>query len=167
MTSEALVLNLTGPEATIELGCELGKLLQGGEVIALRGDLGAGKTTLIQGLSRGLQIPPETAVTSPTFVLVINLTGGRLDLNHIDLYRLDLDEAIELGLEEILAEDEPGSPVTAIEWAERAEELLPLDRLEIKLAWTGPETRQAELRSLGPRAARVAGEMARLFDSKK
>ena len=102
------------PTETESLGEQWGRAAQRGWVIALTGDLGAGKTQLVRGLARGLGIP--TRVHSPTFTLVIEYAGGRLPLFHLDLYRLDTPEQIHgAGLDEFLRAD----GVTVIEWAER------------------------------------------------
>ena len=94
--------------------------LAGGEIFALHGVLGAGKTQLVKGLARGLEY--TGAVTSPTFTIVHEYVGGRLPIYHLDLYRLkDEDDAIRLGLEEYM----PSDGVTIIEWPERVPSLLP------------------------------------------
>jgi len=152
-----IIINLNGPEATRDLGRRLGQLLRGGEVVALRGELGAGKTTLVQGLALGLGLEQES-VTSPSFVLIANLIGGRLELKHVDLYRLNAEEAVELGLEELMTGPGSETGVTALEWAERAEEMLPSDRFEINLSWLGPHKRRAEIRALGPWTRKVLSE---------
>ncbi|TLN04344.1 tRNA (adenosine(37)-N6)-threonylcarbamoyltransferase complex ATPase subunit type 1 TsaE [bacterium] len=109
------------------LGEETGRLLKGGEVICLTGDLGAGKTHFAKGVARGLGI--SETVTSPTFTL-INEYSGRLMLYHVDAYRLcDPDEAYDLGLEEYLY----GDGVTLVEWPERVAGLLPADLLTIDI----------------------------------
>ena len=101
-------------DETFELAKRIGDQLAGGEVFLLSGDLGAGKTVFAKGLAAGLGISPAD-VTSPTFTLV-NCHEGRLRLYHIDLYRLEAGAHQELGLEEILEEE---NAVTVIEWAER------------------------------------------------
>jgi len=94
--------------------------LVGGEIFALSGVLGAGKTQLVKGLARGLGYPGE--VTSPTFTLVNEYRGGRLPLYHIDLYRIGTEkEAVAFGIEEYL----PSAGVTVVEWPERIVSLLP------------------------------------------
>src|SRR5580704_11711709 len=96
-------------EETLEFGEQLARELQRGDVIALSGELGAGKTALVKGLARGLGIALD--VTSPTFTLIHEYKGGRLPLYHIDLYRIRGEkEAIALGLDEYL----PGDGVTVI-----------------------------------------------------
>lgn len=102
------------PADTLALGELWGRTIQSGRVIALCGDLGAGKTQLVKGLARGLGI--EERVHSPTFALVNIYSGGRLPLFHLDLYRLDSrEQIIGAGLEEYLRP----AGVTVIEWAER------------------------------------------------
>lgn len=123
----------------------LGRTARAGEVFALRGDLGAGKTCLIQGLAEGLGI--TSPVTSPTFVL-IGEHRGRLPLYHVDLYRMDsLAEVRALGLEELLADWRDG--VTAIEWAERAEALVPAETVWLTLEGAGDEMRTIEVAGIG------------------
>jgi tRNA threonylcarbamoyladenosine biosynthesis protein TsaE len=110
-----------------------------GTVVALSGDLGAGKTCFIQGLAAGLGI--EGPVTSPTFVLIVEHVG-RLPLYHVDLYRTEsLEEIRGLGLEELL----DGSGVTAIEWAEKAEPLLPSRTVRVRIRGAGDEPRVIEI----------------------
>ncbi len=102
------------PEETFQLGCDLGRRACRGHVFGLFGDMGAGKTVFVKGLAIGLEIT-ET-VSSPTYGLVSNYAGGRLNLFHLDLYRLDTPEQIyAAGLEEYL---QPQG-VSAIEWMER------------------------------------------------
>ena len=98
---------------TVELGERLAASLRAGATLLLHGDLGAGKTTLVRGIAKGLGIDP-VEVSSPTFVLIQEYTG-RLKLYHVDLYRVERAAVDDLGLEE-LAE---GSAVVVIEWAER------------------------------------------------
>ena len=99
---------------TREIGARLAVELEPDGVLLLTGDLGAGKTVLVQGLAAALGIDPRQ-VHSPTFTVVREHQGGRQVLAHIDLYRLEPDEAAALGIEEILA----GPGVKAVEWAER------------------------------------------------
>ena len=102
-------------EKTLILGEQLGRCLRSGDIVLLFGDLGAGKTTLTQGICQGLGLNKGEYIRSPTFTLV-NLYQGRIPINHIDLYRLDSFAEIEaLGLEEYLFSD----GVSIIEWAEK------------------------------------------------
>jgi tRNA threonylcarbamoyladenosine biosynthesis protein TsaE len=136
---------LTSRSATESLGKILGRCLEGGEVLALCGELGAGKTALVRGIAAGLGAPP-TAVSSPTFVL-IHEYQGRLPLIHVDLYRLRSEtDAAATGIMEYF----DGTAVTAIEWADRFPLLLPDDRLEIRLTHRSPATRKARLAAHGP-----------------
>jgi tRNA threonylcarbamoyladenosine biosynthesis protein TsaE len=139
--------------ATQAAGQALGAAVQPGQVIALRGNLGAGKTTFVQGLARGIGVSGR--VSSPTFVLVNEYTGARgVRLAHVDTYRLGvaaLDEAEGLGIEELL---EDAGTVVAIEWAERVQELLPEDHLLVELGYgTGEDERVIRISALGPHSA--------------
>jgi tRNA threonylcarbamoyladenosine biosynthesis protein TsaE len=108
------------PAETFALGKEIAAKLRSGEVLALDGDLGAGKTQFVKGLAAGLGC--ADVVTSPTFTLVHEYTGGRLPLFHLDFYRLDSSgEALGLGLDDYLA----AGGVLAIEWAGKFPDLLP------------------------------------------
>jgi tRNA threonylcarbamoyladenosine biosynthesis protein TsaE len=118
---------------TQRLGTRLGEMLQAGDVILLEGPLGSGKTLLTQGIAHGLGI--SDYITSPSFTLINEYrpreSGGRLALYHMDLYRLGkaADEAVAMGMEEYLY----GDGVSVIEWAERAQEILPAGHLLIKM----------------------------------
>lgn len=133
-----MVIDLPNAKATQALGQALGEQLSAGSVLLLKGDLGSGKTTLVQGLGKGLGI---TAIDSPTFTLINEYTKGRLPLYHIDLYRLSAAEADGLFLETYWdgVEVEPG--IVAIEWSERLTHLPP-EPIEIALAYL-PTGRQA------------------------
>jgi len=121
------IVETNSPDETWALAAEMAEELEAGTVIALHGDLGAGKTCFIQGFAAALGI--KEPITSPTYTL-IGEYEGRLPLHHIDLYRLSgPEEALGLGLEEYF--DVNG--ITAIEWAERAEGLLPSDLLHVEI----------------------------------
>ncbi len=156
-------LLLADEAATEGLGEALGRLAGPGDVIALIGELGSGKTTLVRGLARGLGVPPEVAVVSPTFTLV-NEYPGRLPLYHLDLYRLGEEELEGLGLQELgLEEYLYGPGVAAIEWAERLGRAMPANCLEVRLSLWPPETgerRLAEVLGHGGRAAELAAGLA-------
>ncbi len=114
-------------EETIRLGEALADVLQPGDVVALFGELGSGKTRLVQGVCRGMGVAED--VTSPSFTL-INEYSGRMPVYHFDFYRLErLEEIAALGIDEYF--DGPG--VCLIEWAERALPLLPEPRLDVHL----------------------------------
>lgn len=133
------------PDATFAAGARLGRALQPGDVVALVGDLGAGKTLFARGVGHGLGV---RRVQSPTFVVVQAHTDGRLPLWHADLYRLDdVDDLEQLGLEDLWRAD----GVLLVEWADRFPGLLPDDHLEVRLSEEG-EGRRLELRAHGPRA---------------
>lgn len=109
-------------------GEALGATLEAGDLIALRGDLGAGKTTLAQAIARGFGVKAE--VTSPTYALVHQYTGSRGTLWHLDLYRIaSPNDLLHLGWDDILA----GDAAVMIEWPERAGALLPAARLDVQL----------------------------------
>ena len=138
---------LRSPEQTRALGRRLGALLQAGDFVALVGELGAGKTLLVRGAAEGAGV--TDAASSPTFALVNLYRGGKVALQHLDLYRLaGPAELFALGFEDLLAEP----AATLCEWADRAGPALPSDRLEILLEQTGPRERRATLRAHGARA---------------
>ncbi len=126
-------------EETFTIGQRLASTLRPGDVIALDGDLGAGKTHFIQGLAAGLG--HTGPVTSPTFTLLHEYTGGRLPLYHLDFYRLDTpEEALRIGLDEYLALP----AILAIEWASKFPHLLPPGTRWIHIHTAEEHTRQIE-----------------------
>ena len=137
--------------ATQRLGQALGRLLQAGDVIALIGELGAGKTCFVQGLARGLGVPPEERVQSPTFTIVSE-HAGRLPLYHLDLYRINArSELDDLGLEQYLE----GQGVAAVEWMDRFADLAPADHLEVRLQIAGARRRTITATPHGARSAEL------------
>lgn len=159
MTSAVVLVDA---EATARAGAILARLLQGGDSIALVGDLGAGKTTLVGGLVVAIG---GGSASSPTFSLVNEYPGGRLIVWHVDLYRIErAAELVELGLDDIM-EDPRG--VCVIEWADRFA-VLPPDHLRVDLTHSvmpasndrgnGPyETRALVASGTGPRGQALAG----------
>jgi tRNA threonylcarbamoyladenosine biosynthesis protein TsaE len=144
------------PEETRRLAASLAHGLRPGDVVALKGELGSGKTEFVHGLARGLEVPPEAHVASPSFALVHEYPG-RLLLVHIDLYRLErVPPEMWPDLEEYLA----GPQVVAVEWAERLEELLPADCLEVRLSILGETSRSLEFLARGPRSRELLEELA-------
>ncbi|MDB4964896.1 MAG: tRNA threonylcarbamoyladenosine biosynthesis protein TsaE [Myxococcales bacterium] len=147
MTSAA-TLESDSPAATQTLGERLGRLLEAGDVVALLGDLGAGKTAFVQGVARGLDVT-SARVASPTFTIV-NEHPGRVPLYHIDLYRLvHADELFELGFQEYLG----GDGVAVVEWFDRFPDEQPAERLEIRIEITGEQSRRLRATAHGARAA--------------
>jgi tRNA threonylcarbamoyladenosine biosynthesis protein TsaE len=127
------------PEETIEFGRRLATELRAGDVVALTGELGAGKTCLVKGIALGLGIAHE--ITSPTFTIIHEYRGVLLPFYHIDLYRLDsTQEVIAVGIEEYL----PGDGVTVIEWAEKIEALLPKHAKRVHMEVVGENARRIE-----------------------
>lgn len=128
------------PTETFDYGRQLGAELQPGDVLALTGDLGAGKTCLVKGIAHGLGIAQE--VTSPTFTLIHEYRGGRLLLYHVDLYRLDsVEQAVAIGIEDYLGND----GVTVIEWAEKIESLLPPATRHVRIEFMNDNSRRIEI----------------------
>jgi tRNA threonylcarbamoyladenosine biosynthesis protein TsaE len=149
-------VNLADPAATRRVGERLAGLVRGGDAIALIGELGAGKTTLVAGLVAGLG---GGAAASPTFSLVNEYPGGRLVVWHVDLYRLErAAELPELGLDDAI-----GDPrgICVIEWADRFD-VLPPDHLRIELAYLPDgrtEGRRLAASGTGPRGRELAAEL--------
>ena len=131
---------------TAQLGAALAKVLPSGTTVALVGTLGAGKTRLVQAVAAALGVLPGS-VTSPTFVLINEYTGGRLLIYHFDTYRLkDDDEFLELGPDEYFESD----GLVFIEWADRVAHLLPAERLEISIEIVGDTERQITIEGTSP-----------------
>ncbi len=128
------------PAETFELGRKVAATLRGGEVLALDGDLGAGKTHFVKGIAAGLGCDAD--VTSPTFTLIHEYTGGRLPLHHFDFYRLESeDEVLRLGLDDYLGTE----GVAAIEWAGKFPALLPRAARWFRFRAGEGETREIEV----------------------
>ena len=149
-------------EQTEEVGRVLGTMLEAGDLICLFGDLGAGKTHFSYGVARGLQVQDQY-VTSPTFTFV-NIYQGRIPLYHIDLYRLkDPSELESIGFEEYLDSD----GATVIEWAERAEEELPEEKLNVYISDVSENSRELGFFAEGERYERLlAGFRKSIADDK-
>ena len=118
MTAKKIIITTHSYAETRELGQKIGALIEQPTIIALHGDLGGGKTAFVQGLARGLEVPSDYYITSPTFTL-INEYPGRLTLFHVDLYRLEtVDDIEDIGLGELLYDQ----GVLAVEWADKLPE---------------------------------------------
>lgn len=149
---------LSSPGETESFGYAIGRLLRGGEVLALIGELGVGKTALVRGIVAGLDIP-AASVTSPTF-MIVHEYQGRLPVVHIDLYRLQRHEEAEaIGLSDYLTDD----AVVAIEWADRFLELLPEDRLEVRLAHRTRTTRGVRVDASGSRSRSLLAQIKNIM----
>jgi len=136
------------PEQTRRIGTRLGRLLRGLDLVCLYGTLGSGKTTLTQGLARGIGF--RGRVTSPTFGLARVYPGRRLTLYHVDLYRVGAGETGDIGLEDFL-----GDPRAAcvVEWPEAAANYYPRDRLEARLRHADRgRSRKLSFSARGPRS---------------
>lgn len=141
-----LVVELKSAIATRKLGEILGKVLPPGSVLLLFGNLGAGKTTLVQGIGSGLGI--DEAIVSPTFTLINEYTEGRLPLYHLDLYRLEPTEAASLYLETYWEGIEVPPGITAIEWAQKLP-YKPSSYLAVNMNHSATGGRQAQLQAVG------------------
>lgn len=143
----SFVSDLSDPNATHHLGYKLGQCCLKGTILLLSGDLGSGKTTLVQGLGAGLGI--VEAISSPTFNLINEYLEGRIPLYHVDLYRLEMSQVDGLELEEVYCNGgEVLSGVLAIEWAERMREP-PQSAISLRLEYASSGGRQATLRAYG------------------
>ncbi len=135
-------------DETRKLGERIGAVATAGTVLALYGDLGSGKTSFVQGLGRGLGVPDNYYITSPSYTL-INEYPGRLLLFHIDLYRItDAVDIEDIGLYEILEED----GVVAIEWAERMGKDLPPNHVKLQFEIIDDKTRKISIIPRGLKA---------------
>ncbi|HXX94922.1 MAG TPA: tRNA (adenosine(37)-N6)-threonylcarbamoyltransferase complex ATPase subunit type 1 TsaE [Planctomycetota bacterium] len=144
------------PQETSDWGRRIGEICRPGTLLALHGDLGAGKTRFVKGVARGLDAAREEDVTSPTFVLM-NLYSGRLVLAHFDLYRLDRVDLETLGFYDYRRE-----AVIALEWAEKVEEKLLGDHLRISFEITGEHSRRLMFQARG-KASRELLDRMNLF----
>lgn len=139
------------PANTQSLGRRIGATLSTGMVLTLTGDLGSGKTAFVQGLARGLDVPDEYYVTSPTYT-IINEYPGRLPLFHIDLYRMSGVESLDdIGLYDIFHPEH----VIAIEWPALIASELPEDHLALKFEIIDDEKRNISIRAYGLNAQDV------------
>ena len=149
----SLTLRSKSPAQTRRIGARLGRLLQAGDVVLLCGELGSGKTCLVQGIGQGLAVPDP--VTSKSFVL-LGEHQGRLTLYHGDLYRLeDPLEAEELALTEYCADG-----ALVVEWADRAWEVFPPEHLLVRLEISGARERDMMLEAHGERYERLLAALA-------
>ncbi len=151
----SLVLDMPDLAATAAFGRRLGGLLFPGAVVALVGELGAGKTHLARAIAEGLGVPDSRVVTSPTFVLVQEYQG-RLPISHFDAYRLHSEgEFADLGAAEYFE----GGGVSLVEWADRVPGCLPAEHLRVTLAITGETSRRALVEGRGRRYEALVAAM--------
>jgi tRNA threonylcarbamoyladenosine biosynthesis protein TsaE len=145
----------SSPEQTWKVGQILGSRLQPGDTVCLYGDLGAGKTSLSYGIALGLEVQ-EQYITSPTFTFV-NEYKGRVPFYHIDLYRLEEPEELgDIGLDEYIDSD----GVTVIEWADRAEDELPEERLSVYLNYVDEHSREMGFLAEGARYEKLLRDLS-------
>jgi tRNA threonylcarbamoyladenosine biosynthesis protein TsaE len=145
VSRDPLVVVTTSAAQTQDLAAALGQIAVAGDLVLLAGEMGAGKTAFAQGFARGLGIADQ--VTSPTFTIVQEYSGGRLNMHHLDVYRLEtLREVADLGLSEMLDED----AVMLVEWGDAVLPALPDQYLELRLAFgDDDDERRIELRGVG------------------
>lgn len=164
---QPILLVSSSPEVTRRAAEALAPVLAPGDVLALSGDLGSGKTCFTQGLARGLGITEPGVVNSPTFVL-LNVYQGALPIYHFDAYRLGDSQAwLDLGAEDFLY----GDGVSVIEWADRVQDALPSDRLEIHFGHSGPTIREIRFLGFGERSEgilrAVGPELSRVIEARE
>lgn len=132
----------TSSDQTRNLGTELARELRGGEVLCLSGDLGAGKTTFTQGLLEGLGA--QGPYTSPTFAIMKQYEGKKFIIHHIDTYRVQSADLIDLGWKDFVNQPEH---VTIVEWAERISDIIPENAVWLQFEWVDEQTRTITMTS--------------------
>ncbi len=156
---EVLDVKTAGPQETVRLGEVFGRILAGGTLVALTGELGAGKTVFTKGLARGLGVEDEREVTSPSFVLV-NEYQGRVPVYHLDLYRLgEAADVEDLGWTDFVG----GPGVMVVEWAEKAGAILPEDRIDLHIRFTGLKERAFLFCGRGPAGAEAVRRLREIW----
>jgi len=155
LKAESVTCRTSSWEETVVLGQRLGECLHNGDMIALAGDLGSGKTCFTKGLALGLGVPPDSVVTSPSFALM-NAYEGRLTLFHIDVYRLEtVSDFLDAGLDEFLY----ANGVAVMEWADRWPEILPERHLKVQITILDEHSREILLSGRHPEAVRILREL--------
>ena len=158
MITNSVQLNVISgsPEETFFIGTIIGDNLNAGDIVALTGELGAGKTCLTQGIGKGLGIPDKYQITSPTFTL-INEYKGRLILYHLDLYRIKgLQDMENIGYEENLF----GEGVSVVEWAEKIKEILPDETIFISMSYIDEDHRNMVILTDGERVTKISNALS-------
>src|SRR5208337_1338562 len=156
-TTVTMVIESRSPHETKSWGRRLATLLQGGELLGLIGDLGAGKTCFIKGLAQGLSLREED-ILSPTFTM-IQEHHGRFPLYHIDLYRLEEATLDDLGLREYLFSE----GVAAVEWFERLRGGAEMEYLAVRINYAGANLRRIEFSAVDARHAQIISKLKRRF----
>ena len=155
MKRQSVTRLTSSDQDTINLGRELGRVLQEGDVIALEGELGSGKTWFTKGIALGLEVSRNTIITSPSFSLV-NEYEGRHTLFHMDVYRLEsVSDFFSVGLDEYFYRD----GVVVMEWADCWPELLPIQRVVVKISIIDRQSRKIELSGSHERAIEILEDM--------
>lgn len=146
------------PEQTRRLGTLISGLSSGYDIYLLSGNLGTGKTHLVQGIAFGLGV--KEYACSPSFMIAREY-HGRLDLYHLDLYRLDhIEEIVDLGIDEYFKSD----AVCAIEWAEKGSEALPLDNLTIEMKHLDNDNREITFVAVGKRYKQLVKQLTEMIE---
>ena len=155
MEFNLLVLHTKSTSETIRIGKQIGSQLRPGDVVALVGELGTGKTHFIKGLASGTGVKKSRYITSPSFTL-IHEYQGKIPFYHIDLFRLKTEKEAEgLGLEEYFQ----GGGITAVEWADKIPTLLPEEMLCVHIRYTGENARSIEIIGKGKRYEDLVNEL--------
>ena len=146
-----MIFNVENSEQTIKVGYALGSLLNASDVVLLEGDLSAGKTTFTKGIGQALGV--KKVINSPTFTIV-KTYSGRVNLYHMDLYRLD-----GLGNDLDLYEYFEGDGVCVVEWPHQVDDLLPDEYVSVNITRTGQNTREIKIEGIGEKYKKLVGEM--------
>ena len=155
-----LAIRTTTADDTRDAGAALADVLRTHDVVVLTGELGAGKTTFVQGVARGLGATEHVA--SPTFTLVREYVSGRVPVAHVDLYRLEREQdVIDLALDEL----EDGERVLLVEWGDPVADLLADERLRIEFAADLDDVRHITIASVGPSWGERGGALADALDT--
>lgn len=151
MKEKELLFKSASVDETMRFGKKLGMVLSSGDVIALVGELGAGKTTMVKGIVQGLGVTDKRVVKSPTFSLV-HIYKGRVPIYHFDAYRLeDIQEMLNIGSDEMIY----GNGVAIVEWADKVSGCLPKEYLKITLTAVSENERNIEIRGYGSRYDKI------------
>jgi tRNA threonylcarbamoyladenosine biosynthesis protein TsaE len=158
---DSLTVVTHSPEQTRKLGTLISNLARGGDIYLLSGNLGTGKTHLVQGIAFGLGV--KEYACSPSFMIAREY-HGRLNLNHLDLYRLDhIEEIVDLGMDEYFRDNS----VCAIEWADKGSSAMPGDNLAIQMEHVGKDDRKITFIPVGKRYGELMGQIRELIGKDK